>query len=166
MMEMKSFCEGCRHLFRPSTRGRWKLVLSKANFFTQCNQRICPRPIWSLLAGSVGHFETTSSVCLDYKDILRLNTLVQLFLMLWIAHLLSCHSLTHLLFPLALMFCSLTPIATGICLQYTPCFLIMAIGCVVLLRHTNIINKFNWLFFLSLGMATSYFDFWHIRLLP
>ena len=58
----KSFCEGCRHLFRPSTRGRWKLVLSKANFFTQCNQRICPRPIWSLLAGSVGHFETTSSV--------------------------------------------------------------------------------------------------------
>lgn len=29
---------------------------------------------------------------LDYKDILRLNTLVQLFLMLWIAHLLSCHS--------------------------------------------------------------------------
>lgn len=96
---------------------------------------------------------------LDYKDILRLNTLVQLFLMLWIAHLLSCHSLTHLLFPLALMFCSLTPIATGICLQYTPCFLIMAIGCVVLLRHTNIINKFNWLFFLSLGMATSYFDF-------
>lgn len=96
---------------------------------------------------------------LDYKDILRLNTLVQLFLMLWIAYLLSCHSLTHLLFPLALMFCSLTPIATGICLQYTPCFLIMAIGCVVLLRHTNIINKFNWLFFLSLGMATSYFDF-------
>lgn len=88
---------------------------------------------------------------LDYKDILRLNTLVQLFLMLWIAYLLSCHSLTHLLFPLALMFCSLTPIATGICLQYTPCFLIMAIGCVVLLRHTNIINKFNWLFFYHLA---------------
>ena len=76
----KSFCEGCRHLFRPSTRGRWKLVLSKANFFTQCNQRICHGPYDRYWQGQLAILRPLL-LLLDYKDILRLNTLVQLFLM-------------------------------------------------------------------------------------
>ena len=96
---------------------------------------------------------------LDYKDILRLNTLVQLFLML-----MDCSSVI-LSFINSPSFSSGTnvllfnpdsyrhlPSIYSVFSHYGYC-------CVVLLRHTNIINKFNWLFFLSLGMATSYFDF-------
>lgn len=96
---------------------------------------------------------------LDYKDILRLNMLVQLGLMLGIAYLLPQRWLGYLLLPFVILFCALTPAATSICLQYTPCFLITAAGCVFLLYRPDTVQKNAWLFFLSLGMATSYFDF-------
>ena len=96
---------------------------------------------------------------LDYKDILRLNMLVQLSLMLWVAYLLPRRRLGYLLLPFVILFGALTPAATELCLQYTPCFLIMAAGCVFLLYRPDAVQKHAWLFFLSLGMATSYFDF-------
>lgn len=95
----------------------------------------------------------------DYKDILRLNMLVQLGLMLWIAYLLPRRQLGYLLLPFVILFGALTPAATSLCLQYTPCFLIMAGGCAFLLCYPDAVKKHSWLFFLSLGMATSYFDF-------
>lgn len=96
---------------------------------------------------------------LDYKDILRLNMLVQLGLMLCIAYLLARRQLGYFLLPFVILFGALTPTATSLCLQYTPCFLIMASGCVFLLCFPDAARAHSWLVFLSLGMATSYFDF-------
>lgn len=94
----------------------------------------------------------------DYKDILRLNLLVQLLLMFAMVQLAAQKQL-KLLLPLVLLFGALTPATTAMCLQYTPCFLVMGAGCVFLLRRTDAVQRAPWLFFLSLGMATSYFDF-------
>lgn len=83
----------------------------------------------------------------DYKDILRLNMLVQLGLMLWIAYLLPRRQLGYLLLPFVILFGALTPAATSLCLQYTPCFLIMAGGCAFLLCYPDAVKSILGCFF-------------------
>lgn len=53
----------------------------------------------------------------------------------------------------------LTPPAMALCLQYMPCFYVMALACIVLLRWPRLAERHKALFFLTVGMATSYFDF-------
>lgn len=98
-------------------------------------------------------------VVFDYKDILTLNMLVQLFLMLWIAQLLVQRNLKHLLLPEAIAFGMLNPMAMALCLQYMPCFYVMAAACIVLLQNPDFVRRHAGLYFLSIGMATCYFDF-------
>lgn len=95
----------------------------------------------------------------DYKDILTLNMLAQLLLMLWIAQLLLKRNRGYLLLPMALAFGMLTPVAMALCLQYMPCFYVMAIACVVMLRYPDFVYRHAGLFFLAIGMATCYLDF-------
>lgn len=98
-------------------------------------------------------------VVFDYKDILTLNMLGELFLMLWMAQLLVQRNLRHLLLPMTLAFGMLTPVAMAICLQYIPCFYVMAIACIVLLKCPAFVRHHAGLYFLAIGMATCYFDF-------
>lgn len=95
----------------------------------------------------------------DYKDILTLNMLAQLLLMLWIAQLLVKRNLGYLLLPMALAFGMLTPVAMALCLQYMPCFYVMAAACIVVLRRPEAVHRHEGLFFLAIGIATCYFDF-------
>lgn len=95
----------------------------------------------------------------DYKDILTLNMLAQLLLMLWIAQLLVKRKIGYLLIPMALTFGMLTPVAMALCLQYMPCFYVMAIACIILLHCPEAIHRHEGLFFLAIGIATCYFDF-------
>lgn len=95
----------------------------------------------------------------DYKDILTLNMLGQLLMMLWIAQLLVRRGLPHLLLPMALAFGMLTPVAMALCLQYMPCFYVMAAACIVMLQCPDFVHRHRGMFFLTVGMATCYFDF-------
>lgn len=95
----------------------------------------------------------------DYKDILTLNMLAQLLLMLWIAQLLVKRNLGYLLLPMALAFGMLNPTAMALCLQYMPCFYVMALACVFLLRYPDFVQRHRGMFFLTIGVATCYFDF-------
>lgn len=96
----------------------------------------------------------------DYKDILTLNMLLQLALMFWIVSLLGKQNGGDgLLLPMAVAFGMLTPPAMVLCLQYMPCFYVMAAACIVLLRWPEVTDRHPALFFLTVGMATSYFDF-------
>lgn len=95
----------------------------------------------------------------DYKDILTLNMLTELLLMLWIAQLLVQRNLKYLLIPAALAFGMLTPVAMALCLQYMPCFYVMAAACIVLLKYSDFVRRHAGMYFLSIGMATCYFDF-------
>lgn len=95
----------------------------------------------------------------DYKDILTLNMLGQLLLMLWIAQLLVRRGLPHLLLPMTLAFGMLTPVAMALCLQYMPCFYVMAVACIVVLQCPGFVQRHKGMFFLTVGMATCYFDF-------
>lgn len=95
----------------------------------------------------------------DYKDILTLNMLLQLFLMLWIAQLLVQKNLKHLLLPEAFAFGMLNPMAMALCLQYMPCFYVMAAACIVLLKYPDFVRRHEGMYFLTIGMATCYFDF-------
>ena len=97
----------------------------------------------------------------DYKDILTLNMLAQLLLMLYIAQLFVKQNGGGygLLLPAAVAFGMLTPPAMALCLPYMPCFYVMAIACIVLLRWPEWVERHTALFFLTVGMATSYFDF-------
>lgn len=95
----------------------------------------------------------------DYKDILTLNMLAQLLLMLWIAQLMVKRNLGYLLLPMAVAFGMLTPVAMALCLQYMPCFYVMALACVILLRFPDSVQRHAGLFFLAIGIATCYFDF-------
>lgn len=95
----------------------------------------------------------------DYKDILTLNMLAELLLMLWIAQLLVQRNLKHLLIPAALAFGMLTPVAMALCLQYMPCFYVTATACIVLLKYPDFVRRHAGMYFLSIGMATCYFDF-------
>lgn len=95
----------------------------------------------------------------DYKDILTLNMLAELLLMLWIVQLLVQRNLKHLLIPAALAFGMLTPVAIALCLQYMPCFYVMAAACIVLLKYPDFVRRHAGMYFLSIGMATCYFDF-------
>lgn len=95
----------------------------------------------------------------DYKDILTLNMVGQLLLMLWIAQLLVRRGLGHLLLPAALAFGMLTPVVMALCLQYTPCFYVMAAACILLLKCPAFVRRHRGMFFLTVGMATCYFDF-------
>lgn len=95
----------------------------------------------------------------EYKDILVLNMLAQLLLMFWIVKLLIQRGVSHLLLPITLAFSMLAPVATALCLQYAPCFYIMSVVCIIVLKYPNFVQKHSGLFFLSVGMATSYFDF-------
>lgn len=95
----------------------------------------------------------------DYKDILTLNMLAQLLLMLWMAQLLVKRNLGYLLLPMALAFGMLNPTAMALCLQYMPCFYVMALACIFLLRHPDYTQRHEKMFFLAIGIATCYFDF-------
>ena len=97
----------------------------------------------------------------DYKDILTLNMFAQLFLMFWSVHLLAKQNGGGygLLLPATVAFGMLTPPAMTLCLQYMPCFYVMAAACIVLLRHHQLVERHAAMFFLTVGMATSYFDF-------
>lgn len=96
---------------------------------------------------------------LDYRDILRLNMIVQLFFMLLLAMLLQRRGKPQLLLPLVLMFAALTPAVTGLCLQYVPCFLILCVTSTVILYKPEFAQKHSTLLFLSTGMLVAYFDF-------
>ena len=96
---------------------------------------------------------------LDYKDILALNMLAQLGLALWIAQLLARRGLAHLLPAAALAFGMLTPTAMAMCIQYMPCFYVMAAACILLLKKPDFVQRHAGLFFLTVGMATCYFDY-------
>ena len=96
---------------------------------------------------------------LDYKDILALNMLAQRGLALWIAQLLARRGLAHLLPAAALAFGMLTPTAMAMCIQYMPCFYVMAAACILLLKKTDFVQRHAGLFFLTVGMATCYFDY-------
>lgn len=95
----------------------------------------------------------------DYKDILTLNMLAELLMMLWIAQLLVQRNCRHLLLPMALAFGMLTPVAMALCLQYIPCFYVMAIACILLLKFPDFVRRHTALYFLGIGIATCYFDF-------
>lgn len=95
----------------------------------------------------------------DYKDILTLNMLAELLMMLWIAQLLVQRNLKHLLLPMTLAFGMLTPVAMALCLQYIPCFYVMAIACILLLKFPDFVRRHAGLYFLGIGIATCYFDF-------
>lgn len=97
---------------------------------------------------------------LDYKNILLLNMLAQLVCMFGIAQLLARRSPGRgMLLPAAVAFGMLTPPAMALCLQYMPCFYVMAAACLVLLRWPGLAERHTGLFFLTVGMAASYFDF-------
>lgn len=95
----------------------------------------------------------------DYKDILTLNMLGQLLMVLWIAQLLVKRNLKYLLLPEVLAFGMLNLPAMALCLQYMPCFFVMAAACVVVLKYPDFTHRHKGMFFLSVGMATCYFDF-------
>ena len=97
---------------------------------------------------------------LDYKNILLLNMLAQLVCMFEIVQLLARRSPGRgMLLPAVVAFGMLTPPAMALCLQYMPCFYVMAAACLVLLRWPGLAERHTGLFFLTVGMAASYFDF-------
>jgi len=99
---------------------------------------------------------------LDYWDFLLLNSFMQLFLMGCVGY--AIQKVTGKKRYLLAFFSScvfLTPMATGMSLQYSPCFYISMLGSLFCILKADWILQKNrrYFLFLILGIVTCYFDF-------
>lgn len=93
---------------------------------------------------------------LDYSDFKIINQAIQLLIILSITILMVKNHLAEYLVALLPVLIIWNPATIGVSLQYASCFYVSMIGSLIVLKYNM---KNEWLFFLFLGIMTSYFDF-------
>ncbi len=100
------------------------------------------------------------SMVFQYNTIMLLNASAQLFLIVLCAHLIGRKIALKYEIAFIIAVISLAPIATMLSMQYSAVLYITLISCCILLLKKEMISKESALplYFLSIGMAVSYFD--------
>ena len=94
-----------------------------------------------------------------YQNIRILNTVAQLALLVVLVSLMLRKGLKAYIIPYLLGIAFLMPVAMALSLQFAPCYCIMTIGSIAVLLAGERLDSKDYLLFLYLGIATSYFDF-------
>lgn len=94
-----------------------------------------------------------------YQNIRILNAVFQLALLSILVVLMFRKGLKAYIVPYLLGIAFLMPVAMALSLQFAPCYCIMTIGSIAVLIAGDRLDSIDWLLFLYLGIATSYFDF-------
>lgn len=95
-----------------------------------------------------------------YSQIRLLNLGVQVLLMLVILLLMYKKGFKKYIIPYSLVYLMLNPIVNGFSLQYSSCYYVANIALLImLLIGKDKINKYDYLIFFNIGIATSYYDF-------
>lgn len=95
----------------------------------------------------------------DYDGIRIINTIVQLGLLAVLMFLLWKKDLKQYILPYLVAIAFLMPIAMGKSLQFTSCYCIFMVGSIALLLAKDQLDAKEAYIFLTLGIATAYFDF-------
>lgn len=96
----------------------------------------------------------------NYGQIRIINLIFQISLTIILLYLMYKNNLKECIIPYLISYLMLMPYIIGISLQYSSCFYIFTIGCILLmLIPKEKLIKYDYLFFLNLGIFTAYFDF-------
>lgn len=97
---------------------------------------------------------------MDYQSIRILNGIVQLMLVALVVYLLIRREMKEYVIPYLISYLMLMPIALAKSLQFSTCYYVMTFAMIaILLLNNKVKNKYIYLLFLNVGIATSYFDF-------
>lgn len=98
---------------------------------------------------------------LNLNEIRSLNLFFVILCLCTLTHLLYVRKKGKYIIPLLLAYCVLNPMAISVSLQYSTIFYVTSLSLIVFLRFYGCTTfiKNQWLFFMIIGMATSYFDF-------
>ena len=97
---------------------------------------------------------------MDYGGIRILNGIVQVSLVILVCVLLAKRKASQFILPYLCAYLMLNPIVLGVSLQYSACFYVFSLGCIVLLLlPTGKRNKYAFLVFLNIGIFNAYFDY-------
>ena len=94
-----------------------------------------------------------------YQNIRILNAAAQAVLLAMLVYLMFRGGLKAYVVPYLLGFAFLMPAAMAMSLQFAPCYYIMTTGSILVLLTREKMPSRDYLLFLYLGIATSYFDF-------
>ena len=98
----------------------------------------------------------------DYADSRMFHLGLQLILFVVLIYLFNKSNLSPFIVPLTLLLVLWNPASTGMCMQYYACFYISFLSMIIMLwkKEHLIKNDFYFhIFFLTIGICTSYFDF-------
>lgn len=95
----------------------------------------------------------------DYNTIRILNGVLQLGTLLFVCILMSRKELKPFIVPYLLCYLMLMPVAMAKCLQFSACYYVFTAGVIaLLLLKDSARNRYAYLIFLNIGIATAYFD--------
>ena len=96
----------------------------------------------------------------NYSTIRIINGILQLGLLIFVCFLLKRKGMKRYILPYILCYLALMPTALAISFQFSSCYYIFTAGIIVLLLlKEHYIEKYSYLIFLNIGIATGYFDF-------
>lgn len=94
-----------------------------------------------------------------YQNIRIINGILQSVLLAALVYLMYRKGLKAYILPYLLGIAFLMPVAVALSLQFSSCYYIMTIGSILVLLAGKRLDSSDYLLFLYLGIATSYFDF-------
>lgn len=97
-------------------------------------------------------------LCADYSVIRIINFAVQFLLMCALACILYKKNKKAYIVPFVLVYCFLVPTVLGKSLQYSSCFYITILTCMVLILNESKLDKVGKYVFLFAGITVAYFD--------
>lgn len=98
----------------------------------------------------------------DFADSRIFHLSFQLILIVILILLFVRQKLSRFILPLTLLLILWNPASTGMCIQYYACFYVSFLSMIIMLWKKEFLNKNNFyyhIFFLVIGICTSYFDF-------